>query len=138
MSKMGSIGVEPGPAAAADAGHSRFVQRVRRRYAAELALLPPGVPAPQAIDALIERLQSDGRTPASALRTARQVVLERLAVLDIECAATLSDVTSTMTALAECTLERALAQAQAEEDARYGAPLNEQGERIDFWIVGMG
>ena len=28
----------------AGADHSRFVQRVRRRYAAELPLLPPGAP----------------------------------------------------------------------------------------------
>ena len=28
----------------ASADYSRFVQRVRRRYAAELTLLPPGLP----------------------------------------------------------------------------------------------
>jgi glutamate-ammonia-ligase adenylyltransferase len=43
-----------------------------------------------------------------------------------------------MTCLAEATLELALAQALADEDALHGAPLAADGRRIDFWIVGMG
>ncbi len=120
------------------AGHSRFVQRIRRRYAAEIALLAPGLPTRERIDALIEQLQSAGRPPAAAMRVARQLVLERLAVLDVEHGATLADVTRTMTDLAEATLNRALAQAQRDQDARDGVPRNERGERIDFWVVGMG
>ncbi|MEW6705749.1 MAG: bifunctional [glutamate--ammonia ligase]-adenylyl-L-tyrosine phosphorylase/[glutamate--ammonia-ligase] adenylyltransferase [Pseudomonadota bacterium] len=133
-------GLHPTAPAASFAGaeHSRFVQRVRRRYAAELALLPEGLPGAQQIEALIARLQQDGRALPSALRVARQVVLERLAVLDIEQAAALHDVCGAMTALAEVTLEQALAAARAEADARHGAPLDAQGQRIDFWIVGMG
>jgi glutamate-ammonia-ligase adenylyltransferase len=120
------------------AEHSRFVQRVRRRHANELGLLPPGLPDAAAIGALVARLQAAGRPLASALRVARQLVLERLAVLDIECQAALHDVTATMTALAEASLELALAQALAEADARHGPPLDALGQRIDFWIVGMG
>jgi hypothetical protein len=45
----------------ADAAHSRFVQRIRRRHAAELALLPPGAPDAAAITALVGRLQAAGR-----------------------------------------------------------------------------
>ena len=123
---------------AARADHSRFVQRIRRRYAAELPLLGTGVPRRDAIDALIERLQAGGRELASAMRVARQLVLERLAVLDVERGATLHDITGAMTDLAEATLERALAQAQRDHDARHGAPRNAAGERIDFWVVGMG
>ena len=69
------------PAAAASntplarADHSRFVQRIRRRYAAELPLLAAGPPTRAAIDALIERLQADGRVLPAALRVARQLVL---------------------------------------------------------------
>ena len=126
------------PSDLSSADHSRFVQRVRRRHAAELALLAPGLPDADAMTALVQRLQADGRPLASALRVARQVVLERVAVLDIEHGATLQDVTAAMTALAEVTLEAALAGAQAEADARHGAPLNPAGERIDFWIIGMG
>jgi [glutamine synthetase] adenylyltransferase / [glutamine synthetase]-adenylyl-L-tyrosine phosphorylase len=122
----------------ADAGHSRFVQRVRRRHGAELELLAPGFPGAGAITDLVARMQAAGSALPAALRMTRQLVLERLAVLDIESAASLQDVTATMTALAEATLEIALAQAQADADARHGAPLDTQGRRIDFWIVGMG
>ncbi|WP_423221994.1 bifunctional [glutamate--ammonia ligase]-adenylyl-L-tyrosine phosphorylase/[glutamate--ammonia-ligase] adenylyltransferase [Ideonella lacteola] len=120
------------------AEHSRFVQRIRRRYAAELPLLPPGVPHGQVIHALIATLEQARRPLPAALRVARQLVIERLAVLDVEQAASLSDITSAMTALAESTLERALNQALTDADARHGPPLGATGQRIDFWIVGMG
>ncbi|MGZ5274781.1 MAG: bifunctional [glutamate--ammonia ligase]-adenylyl-L-tyrosine phosphorylase/[glutamate--ammonia-ligase] adenylyltransferase [Caldimonas sp.] len=128
-------GVEPAPSGAA---YSRFVQRIRRRYPAELAELGPGLPGRESITRLVERLRREGRDLASALRVARQLTLERIAVLDTEAEAPLADVTSAMTELAEATLEIALAQALVEQDARFGAPLNAAGERIDFWIVGMG
>jgi glutamate-ammonia-ligase adenylyltransferase len=122
----------------AHAEHSRFVQRVRRRYAAELPLLAPGTPSAAAIQALIATLEQGGRPLPAALRVARQLVIERLAVRDVEEAAPLADVTLAMTALAEVTLERALAQALVDTDARHGPPLDTTGRRIDFWIVGMG
>ena len=128
----------PPALAIASADHSRFVQRVRRRYAAELPLLAAGVPTVDSITALVQHLQSGGRTLTSALRVARQVVLERLAVLDVEQAAPLEHITHAMTALAEATLELALAQARADEDERSGPPRNEEGGDIDFWIIGMG
>ncbi len=135
---MGSPSVSP-PAAVAAAEHSRFVQRVRRRHAAELAWLPAGLPTAQSISAVVAHaLASGGCSLPSALRVTRQLVLERLAVLDIEQAASLQDVTATMTTLAETSLEIALAQALADADARHGAPLSAQGQRIEFWIVGMG
>ena len=74
------------PAPGASAGHSRFVQRVRRRYGAELGLLPPGLPDATAIRALVDHLQPRHGL-AAALRIARQLVLERLAVLDVEAGA---------------------------------------------------
>lgn len=122
----------------ARADHSRFVQRVRRRHAQELALLAPGVPDGAAIGALIDRLLHDGRSLPAALRIARQLVLERLAVLDIEEAAPMPVITSAMTALAETTLEAALAEARRETDLRHGAPRDAAGAPIEFWIVGMG
>ncbi len=120
------------------ADHSRFVQRVRRRHASLLPRLPAGVPDAASIAALVAGLEADGMPVLSALRIARQLVLERLAVLDVEQAGTLADVTAAMTALAETALERALAQALEEADARHGPPLDAQGRRIEFWIVGMG
>jgi glutamate-ammonia-ligase adenylyltransferase len=126
------------PPASVNAEHSRFVQRVRRRHAAELSLLPPGLPTRAVITELVEGLQDAGRTLPSALRIARQLVLERVAVLDIEGDAAMSDITQAMTELAEATLDLALADALAQQDARHGPPRNAAGERIDFWIVGMG
>ncbi len=129
---------EAPPVATALASYSRFVQRIRRRYAGERALLPPGVPDAAAVTALVQRLRDTGRDLPCALRVARHLVVERLAVLDIEGAAALDTITHAMTALAEATLELALAQAQGEADERHGAPLNEHGQRVDFWVVGMG
>ena len=120
------------------AAYSRYVQRVRRRYGGQLHLLPPGAPDRDLITELIDRLEAGGRPLASALRVARQLVLERLAVLDVEQQAPLSVVTRAMTALAEATLDRAVRQAFVEHDARHGAPLKPDGQRAGFWVVGMG
>ena len=136
--------LEPGSAAAAltlpgaDPEHSRFVQRVRRRFADDLALLPPGVPGPADMSALVQALQGRGRSVPAALRVARHLVIERLATLDVAQRATLSEVTAAMTHLAEVALELSLAAALCEADERHGAPLDAQGRRVDFWIVGMG
>jgi glutamate-ammonia-ligase adenylyltransferase len=120
------------------AHHSRYVQRIRRRYADVLPLLPPGAPDVATITELVTALQQDGRGLASALRVARQLVIERLAVLDVDARVALEVVTHAMTALAEATLGLALAQARADEDAKSGAPRDAQGRVIDFWIIGMG
>ncbi|MCE4557432.1 bifunctional [glutamate--ammonia ligase]-adenylyl-L-tyrosine phosphorylase/[glutamate--ammonia-ligase] adenylyltransferase [Pelomonas cellulosilytica] len=122
------------------AEHSRYVQRVRRRYAEALPLLPPGLPDRAAIAALIETLLTNpaGRTLASALRVARHLVLERLAVLDVEHGASVDDVTLAMTHLAEITLDLALTDARAELDEIHGAPRSADGGDIAFWVLGMG
>jgi glutamate-ammonia-ligase adenylyltransferase len=137
---LGTARSAPDAAAAppARADHSRYVQRIRRRYAAELPLLPPGLPARDTIAALIDRLEDGGRTLGSALRVTRQLVLERLAVLDVEHDASMEDITIAMTELAEVALDRAVAHACDELDVRYGVPRNAGGERIPFWVVGMG
>jgi glutamate-ammonia-ligase adenylyltransferase len=127
-----------GRAGTADAAHSRFVQRIRRRYAAERDALAPGLPDAQAMHGAVQALRSAGRDLPAALRVTRQLVLERLAVLDVEHGASLEEVTGAMTTLAEVTLELALEQARAEADARHGTPRDAAGQPIDFWIVGMG
>ena len=114
------------------------MQRVRRRHAAELELLPPGLPTRNVIDSVAHQLRKSGCSLAQALRITRQLVLERLAVLDIEQRAEMHDVTRAMTDLAESTLELALADAIEQQDTRHGEPRNAAGQRIDFWIVGMG
>ncbi len=122
----------------AQASHSRLVQRVRRVCARELELLPPGAPMHDHIQACIAALLARGRALGSALRVTRQLVMERLVVLDVEQRASVELVTQAMTALAEVTLEHALAQARADVSARHGEPVDEQGEPIDLWIIGMG
>jgi [glutamine synthetase] adenylyltransferase / [glutamine synthetase]-adenylyl-L-tyrosine phosphorylase len=125
-------------ATTATAEYSRYVQRVRRRFAEEIAALPAGVPDAIAIAQLIDHFVGQGRSLAAAMRITRHAVIERVTVLDVEQSASLQTVTSVMTALAEVALERALAQALRDEDAMHGAPLDASGRRIDFWIVGMG
>ncbi len=129
---------EPPFSNASHANHSRFVQRVRRRYATELHLLEPGLPNTASMGRLIDTLCAQGQPLVNALRMARHLVIERLAVHDIELGAPMVHITSAMTELAETTLDRAVHHAFAEQDQRFGAPLNDVGERIEFWIVGMG
>ncbi len=128
----------PPAAPAALAAHSRFVQRVRRRWPEALALLAPGVPDAAAIGALIAALRAYGRPLPAALRIARHAVIERLAVVDVEQAAPLEAVTGAMTALAEAALEAALAQARDDVSQRHGTPRHADGRPIELWIVGMG
>ena len=80
------------PSRTADAAHSRFVQRVRRRHAQEMATLAPGLPDATAMRAACAALQAAGRDLPGALRVMRHLVIERLAVLDIEQQAPLEDV----------------------------------------------
>src|SRR5688500_16722052 len=127
---------QPGPTAAAE--HSRFVQRIRRRYAAEQPLLPSGLPLRDTLEAQAHTPLAQRRPLPPALPAARQLALERLAVLEVEQSAEMADIARAMTELAEVTLDRALAAARTEQDERYGPPVNEAGERIDFWVVGMG
>lgn len=120
------------------AAQSRFCQRLRRRYAGELALLPPGVPGPASLGAACEALRARGHDLGAALRILRQLVMERLMVLDCEAQASLGAVTSAVTALAEFALDAACRQAFAELDAVHGPPRTPDGQRAQLWVVGMG
>ena len=126
------------PLAPSSSAGSRFVQRVRRRYAAELPLLAPGLPGPDALHATFDALRARGQTSAQALRILRQLVLERLVVLDCDAQAPLGDITATMTQLAEFALDVACQEALAELDAIHGPPIGADGRRAQLWIVGMG
>jgi len=155
-------------AADGPASHSRFVQRVRRRYADELALLPPGAPVHASMRVCLARLSERGLALPAGLRVLRQLVMERLVVLDCEHAAPLADVTRAVTELAELALDEACTLACAELDAIYGAPLAETAadpplgrpkagptplggsephavgsvgappQRSQMWVIGMG
>ncbi|MBU4322752.1 MAG: glutamine-synthetase adenylyltransferase, partial [Gammaproteobacteria bacterium] len=112
-----------------EAAYSRFVQRVRRRYASELDCLPPGAPVHASMQACLAQLLERGLAMPAALRVLRQLVLERLVVLDCEQDAPLQVVTRAVTELAELALDAACTLAFAELDALYGAPLAEGGTR---------
>ncbi len=134
--KQGAIQAPAAPPVAAD--HSRFVQRIRRRHADLLAQLPPGRPGPQALQALFDRLLSAGFDRGAALRTIRQLVMERLVVLDCEQQAPLHDITASMTELAEFALDVACTAVMQTLDDSHGMPLTPAGTRALFWVVGMG
>jgi glutamate-ammonia-ligase adenylyltransferase len=68
----------------------------------------------------------------------RQLVMERLVVLDCEQQAPLQTVTQTMTWLAEFSLDMALQEATQRVALRHGLPRTPQGNVAQLWIVGMG
>jgi glutamate-ammonia-ligase adenylyltransferase len=115
-----------------------MVQRVRRRWSGELSLLESGVPGPEAMRRCAQALSAQGHATGAALRIMRQLVMERLCVLDTEQGAPLEAITGAMTHLAEVALDIACQQAASECDARWGPPIDPNGVRIPFWIVGMG
>ena len=120
--------------------YSRFVQRLRRRYANELTLLPAGAPVHATLQTCYSALRE--RYPcADALRILRQLVMARLVVLDCNEGADLAIVTRAVTELAEFTLDEAWQEAARQLDALHGAPINASspdGQRAVLWIVGMG
>ncbi|MBS0294266.1 MAG: bifunctional [glutamate--ammonia ligase]-adenylyl-L-tyrosine phosphorylase/[glutamate--ammonia-ligase] adenylyltransferase [Proteobacteria bacterium] len=118
--------------------YSRFFQRLERRYGAELPLLPAGVPDRAAMEQACAALLERGHDLGAALRILRQLVMHRLITLDCDQGAGLSDVTLTVTRLAELALGRACHQARAELDARHGAPTGPEGEPVQLWVIGMG
>ena len=120
------------------AEHSRFAQRVRRRYGQAASVLPAGVPMGALQSELYQQLRAQGLAVGEALRITRQQVLERLLVLDCEEGLGLGDVTATMTELAELALCEAYAQASADVQSVHGAPCKSDGSPSALCIIGMG
>lgn len=118
--------------------HSRFAQRIHRRYESILTLLPPGCPGPAELKVTFTQLKAQGQSCANALRITRQLVVLRLLTLDCEQQLALAQVTQSMTDLAEFALNEALTEAQMALDQTHGAPMTPQGQRAQVWIVGMG
>ncbi|MBI2747888.1 MAG: bifunctional [glutamate--ammonia ligase]-adenylyl-L-tyrosine phosphorylase/[glutamate--ammonia-ligase] adenylyltransferase [Burkholderiales bacterium] len=133
---MSGIMTRNGPPDLSDG--SRFSQRIRRRYAQQLSLLPPGAPTRQTMQALYASLRAEGLDTGASLRTLRQLVVERLIHLDCVEDAALSTVTGTMTELAEFALDTAYLESSKTLDAQHGMPLTPQGTRAALCIVGMG
>ncbi len=118
--------------------YSRFLQRLHRRYADVLPLLPPGEPNRDSLSAAYAALQARGLDTSAALRVLRQLTLERLAQLDCTRQASLEVVTHGMTWLAEVTLDIAWQQVMADLDVLHGVPTKADGQRAEMWIIGMG
>ena len=117
---------------------SRFVQRIHRRYPQELTLLPEGMPTLDSMQTTYTKLREQGLDCGGALRVLRQLVMERLVVLDCDAHAPMPDVALSVTWLAEFALDIACQEAFSQLDARFGAPLKPDGERCNLWIMGMG
>ncbi len=120
------------------AQYSRFVQRLHRRYENWFDALPPGAPDRALMEQALGTLQSRGLDLSAALRVLRQLVMERIIVLDCEQQAPLAVVTKAVTELAELALDRACTQVRAELDSRHGAPQGPAGQEVQFWVIGMG
>lgn len=117
--------------------HSRYVQRVRRRYADLLPLLPAGLPTRTTLLSTLRTLQEQHDLSA-AVRILRHLAMERLAQLDCEQGAELLDITGAVSDLASVTLDAACQLALTELEALHGTPLKADGQRVAFWILGMG
>ena len=117
---------------------SRFSQRIRRRYAQQLDQLTPGAPTRPTMQLLYDTLRANGLDTGSALRTVRQLVVERLLCMDCNENASLTTVTGAMTELAEFALDTACVEAAKALDLIHGAPLTPQGKTAELCIVGMG
>jgi [glutamine synthetase] adenylyltransferase / [glutamine synthetase]-adenylyl-L-tyrosine phosphorylase len=118
--------------------HSRLAQRLRRRYAAEISLLPPGAPVRNSMAQAYDSLRAQGHDTPTALRILRQLVMERLLCLDCDQQRPLAEITAAMTQLAEFALDVACAQALQELQARHGIPMAPGGAQAQLWVVGMG
>ena len=120
------------------AQHSRFYQRLQRRYADEWPLLPPGAPVRASMLHTLAALQERGQPLPAALRILRQLVMARLVELDCCAQAPLDTITQATTELAEIALDQACRQARTELDSRHGAPCGPEGQPVEFWVIGMG
>ena len=132
------------PAASA---YSRFAQRIRRRYADQAQVLPSGAPVRATMESAFKSLLATGLETGAVLRVLRQLVMERLVVLDCDGEpadqAALAVITQTMTALAELALDVAIRESRQTLDALYGPPLAPASstghpQRAQMWVVGMG
>jgi glutamate-ammonia-ligase adenylyltransferase len=90
------------------------------------------------MQAVYDTLRTEGADASTALRTTRQLVLERLVRLDCDQGADLQVITGAMTELAELALQVAYTESSQSLEAVHGAPLGPQGEHAQLCIIGMG
>jgi len=118
--------------------HSRFGQRIRRRYESQLSVLEGGIPDRETMASAHAALLGQGNDLGGALRITRQLVLERLLRLDCDEGATWDRIAQAMTDLAEFSLDLACGHVQQALDEVHGAPIGVGGARAQLWVIGMG
>ncbi len=138
MNPSSSASLPAVPSLVGAAQHSRFFQRLQRRYGDDLELLPVGAPCLDTMAIAWEALRARGHDTGAALRILRQLVMARLVQLDCEDHAPLEVVTRAVTELGEFALDQACQQARRDLDERHGAPLGADGQPVPLWIIGMG
>jgi glutamate-ammonia-ligase adenylyltransferase len=115
----------------------------RRTLAAEPALLDEAaITAPferAAMCAALTAADADDAALMRSLRVLRKAVMLRLIVRDLGGLATLDEVMTTMTTLAEVTVERAVRHLETRLAGDYGLPRGAAGGRVQhLHVVGMG
>lgn len=121
------------------AEHSRFYQRISRRYADALPLLPAGLPSGAHIQQLYQQLHAEHNDCDTALRITRNIVIHRL--IELDCAQpdySVKDITFCLTELAAFCTQTALDHHATALEAKHGKPLNPDGTPASFWVMGMG
>ncbi|MGH8667225.1 MAG: bifunctional [glutamate--ammonia ligase]-adenylyl-L-tyrosine phosphorylase/[glutamate--ammonia-ligase] adenylyltransferase, partial [Burkholderiales bacterium] len=133
----------PGAAAGAIERACRLSRYARRTAASQPALLQM-LDATRAFTAQAMRNfiraaePSDETALMAALRELRKRVLLTLIVRDLAGWADLSEVTSTMTALADTALDEACTRIEAWAATQYGSPTAPDGSTQHLMVVGMG
>ncbi len=142
---MPSLNAPPAPDADRDiaiaARYSRYLERL---IAAHPTILPAAeLEQPYAGSAMQAELEAagitDDQTLGCALRQLRQRVMARLIVRDLSARATLDEVVTTVTALAEVTIKKAVKRLHADLAAVHGEPRGGANNSIQqLHVVGMG
>jgi glutamate-ammonia-ligase adenylyltransferase len=118
--------------------YSRYVRRVRARYGPLSDKLEPGLLNKEILNRSFNALSQSFTNPDDALRVLRQLALVRIATLDCDAGADLSQITQMMTVLAEWALSKAYELAFNDLSLKFGQPTNALGQPATFWIIGMG
>lgn len=121
---------------------SRFLGRMLDSRPWLQATLEAGLAAPLGAAAMRAFLEDAGYRDPEALRPAlrklRAWTLSHLAVRDLAGLAPLAEVTETMSCLADVAVAAALEVLQQALLARYGAPLDSDGQPQELIVIGMG
>ncbi|HNC79079.1 MAG TPA: bifunctional [glutamate--ammonia ligase]-adenylyl-L-tyrosine phosphorylase/[glutamate--ammonia-ligase] adenylyltransferase [Rhodocyclaceae bacterium] len=129
------------PLVAAATAHSRFLRRQLDSRPWLAARLAASVDAPLDATALRDFLRAehvDDSTLKPALRRLRAWIIGHVMVRDLAGLASLTEVTETMTLLADIAVEATVDLHRAALVARHGQPVSADGREQEFIVLGMG